>query len=328
MLEIDVVREWQLDALPPLSFDRTINRKQVHRAAVSEVFITDVRALDDNRVAVAGQLPVGHRYFSDHGHDPLTVDPFLVMEAGRQAGLAGAHELGVPEDVILISWEFDLRITDLGVWETNDPSAELRLDTEFTWTRVRRGRPTATICEQLIFVNGRPAAVHRISGHLLNRDELAALRAAQRGTEPPWTADLVDAADPEAVAPSVVGRRDALNVVLAGLRRDGRDLAARVAPRLANRALFDHSYDHLTMQVLAEAARQLAFAGVGEELAVWRLTGLTGEFSKFAELDAVATVRTSVPEVMDVDLALTVVVEQAEQSVAELVVRLSRRDKS
>jgi hypothetical protein len=124
-----------------------------------------------------------------------------------------------------------------------------------------------------------------------------------------------------------VGRHHPLNVVLAGLRREGRYLTARIAPRLSNRALFDHSYDHLTMQVLTEAARQLALAAVGDEsgraLGRWQVVGLTGTFSRFAELDAAAVVRTAGPTGITGELALPVTVEQDSELIAELQVTLA-----
>jgi hypothetical protein len=249
------------------------------------------------------------------------------MEVGRQATLASAHELGVPTDVVLISGEFDLRIVDPEAWRTSDPSVGLRLDSEFTWTRIRHGRPRAGACEQRIFLNGRLAACHRSSGHLMTHEELEVLRSAQRGTPPPWTAAMLDVPDPEAVPPSAVGRRDPFNVVLAGLRRDGNELVARVAPRFANRALFDHSYDHITMQILTEAARQLALAAVGDgsdrSLRHWQLTRLTGTFTRFAELDTVVTVRTSVPAKPSGEFMLSVVVEQDDENVAEVEVTIA-----
>jgi 2-oxo-3-(phosphooxy)propyl 3-oxoalkanoate synthase len=328
----DVSREWPLDASITLSFDRTINRGQVHRTAVSEVFLTDVRALDGQRVVLAGQLPPCHSYFSDHAHRGLALDPLLIMEVGRQATLASAHELGVPADVVLISGDFGLRITDPDAWRISDAAAGLRLDSEFTWTRIRRGQPRAGICEQRIFLDGRMAASHRSSGRLLARDELDALREAQRGTTAPRTADLADRPDPEAVPPSAVGRHDSLNVVLAGLRREGRELTARIAPRLSNRALFDHSYDHLTMQVLTEAARQLALAAVGGEsgraLDSWQVIGLTGTFARFAELDAVAVARTTAPARVTGELDLPITIEQDSELIAELEVTLVRYQES
>ena len=139
---------------------------------------------------------------------------------------------------------------------------------------------------------------------------------------------MPDRPDPEALSPPSVGRRDPLNVVLAGLRRDRDKLAARVAPRLSNRALFDHSYDHLTMQVLTEAARQLALAVVGDAsgqaLREWQLIELAGTFDRFAELDAVAMIRTTMPAQLSDELTLPVTIEQDSEIVAEVEVTLAR----
>ncbi|WP_433524907.1 AfsA-related hotdog domain-containing protein [Nocardia pseudovaccinii] len=323
-MEVDVTSEWRLDT--ELSFDRTIDRHRVHRAAVAEVFLTDVRALDEQRIVAASQLPIDHSYFGDHTQQLPVVDPLLVMEVGRQASLAGAHESGVPNGAAMISEDFDLRIIDPGALRIGAAPVELLLDCVFTWTRVRRGRLRAGVCEQAIFRDGQLVASHRTTGQILTKNELDALRTAQRGTPAPWTADLVDVPDPAAVPSGLVGRCNPHNVVLADLRRGRDELAARVAPRWSNRALFDHSYDHLTMQILTEAARQLALTGVddgsGVALRDWQVTGLTGTFSRFAELDAVVTVRASIPVPSDGELVVPVTVEQDGQSIATVEVAL------
>lgn len=313
---------------PSPSFDRTVDRRLVHRSAVSEVFLTDVRALGGGRVLLGAQLPTCHGYFDDHAHEGSAVDALLVLEVCRQASLASAHELGVPLDTILISGGFGLEIVDPGAWRAARDTGRMQLETAFTWTRMRRGRPRAGVCEQRILLDGALAATHTSSGTLLTRSDMATLRAAQRGTPPRWTADLVDDPVADAVPPAAVGRRDPHNVVLAGLRRDGGRLAARVAPRWSNRALFDHSYDHLTMQVLTEAARQLALLRVGgsdagpdhgaddgDRLRGWELTGLSGTFSRFAELDEVVTARADAPGASGL---VAVAVEQAGETVADL----------
>jgi hypothetical protein len=314
----ETAREWPLQPDVTLSYDRTIDRAQVHRRAVAEVFLTDIHAVDGQRVAVAGQLPTCHSYFSDHAAVDAPADPLLVMEVARQATLASAHELGIPRDTVLISSEFELEIIDPEAWYSTNAAISIRLDNYFTFDRIRNGRPRAGACAQHIFRDGKLVARHRSSGRLMTQDQLAGVREAQRGTPPPWTADMLDVPDPEAVPPHPVGRRDPLNVVLAGLRREGDQSAARVAPRLANRALFDHSYDHITMQILTEAARQLAVATVDGATRGLRLTKLVGTFTRFAELDAVATISGAMSRQADGATLVAVVVEQDAEAVARI----------
>ena len=61
------------------------------------------------------------------------------------------------------------------------------------------------------------------------------------------------------IAPERVGRRNPLNVVISQLNTTEAP-SAQVTPNVANKALFDHAYDHITMQILTEAARQLYLA--------------------------------------------------------------------
>ncbi|MDT7729664.1 MAG: 2-oxo-3-(phosphooxy)propyl 3-oxoalkanoate synthase [Actinomycetota bacterium] len=324
MTEVNVKEQWRLDENVALTFDRTIDRCQVHRSAVSEVFITDVHALGGTRVALAAQLPTCHAYFNDHGS--TVVDPLLIMEVCRQAGLATAYELGVSTDVVLITEDWDLWVAEPGAWNGAEPVTDLRIDSEFAWTRVRRGRPRAGICEQRVFAQGRQVATLNATSRFLNYEELAVLRTAQRGTPPPWSADLAARPDPELVQPHIVGRHDCRNVLLAGLRRGPGELSARVALPLANRALFDHSYDHVTMQVLIEAARQLSVVAVtapDDAIHQWRLTRFAGRFTRFAELDSAVTVRTASP-VLETDVReFHVIVEQEGEHVAEVELTLA-----
>ncbi|MBO0805533.1 MAG: hypothetical protein J2P25_20955, partial [Nocardiopsaceae bacterium] len=81
------------------------------------------------------------------------------------------------------------------------------------------------------------------------------------------------------------GGANPMNVVLSGVSRAGGCVTADVTPRLANRALFDHPYDHIPALVLTEAARQLAVASFGGSAAEAVLTGVNAGFGRHAELD-------------------------------------------
>ncbi|MFJ9821674.1 AfsA-related hotdog domain-containing protein [Streptomyces sp. NPDC101151] len=329
MTEVSVVeepKEWRLDEDVALSFDRTIDRRRVHRSAVSEVFITDVRALGDGRVALAAQLPAYHAYYNDHG-STMTVDPLLIMEICRQAGSATAHELGVEANVVAIPEDWHLHIAEPAAWPGDEPVIDLRIAGEFPFTRVRRGRPRAGICKQRVFAGGRQVATLQAKGRFLDHAEQEMLRTAQRDTPPPWTSDMVYRPDPGLAQPHIVGRRDPLNVVLADLVHDAGGMSARVALPLANRALFDHPYDHVTMSVLTEAARQLIVSVVdaaGHAMRGWHLTRLAGRFSQFVELDAPVTVRAALPASETGECEIPVAIEQGGEQVAEIGVTLTR----
>lgn len=317
----------QADASAPLTYDTTIDRALVHRAAVSEVFLTDIRAIDDRTVLIAAQLPRCHGYFNDHTKWSVTVDPLLLFEVARQATLASAHALKVPQKTILISSECELDIQDIAAFADPEKPTAITIENTFDWTAMRRGEPRAGICKQVILVNSQIAATHWSSGQLMSHNQLAALRAEQRGDLPPWTAQMTDRPDGVALPPNSVGRTNPLNVVLAQLEIADGIVRANIAPPWQNRALFDHSYDHLTMQILTEAARQVAMLTLsqqpGAKVDNWDVHFVKGKFGQFAEIDLPVVVKAQIPVEQADAVRVAVEIVQAGQVIATITLGLS-----
>lgn len=192
---------------------------------------------------------------------------------------------------------------------------------------MRRGEPRAGICKQVILVNSQIAATHWSSGHLMSHNQLAALRAEQRGDLPPWTAQMTDRPDGVALPPNSVGRTNPLNVVLAQLEIADGIVRANIAPPWQNRALFDHSYDHLTMQILTEAARQVAMLTLsqqpGAKVDNWDVHFVKGKFGQFAEIDLPVVVKAQIPVEQADAVRVAVEIVQAGQVIATITLGLS-----
>ncbi len=278
-----------------LSYDRTWYRGKAHRSAVAEVFVTDAVASTDGHVRVAAQTPPCHSFYGDHVPEPSAVDPLLLMEICRQAGLVTAYELGVPVETILATVGWDLQIDAAHRIPFGD-AADLLIDSQFVWTRVRNGVPRAGRCRQLVLHQGKQVAELTATSSFLSPGQLAGVRRHQRGDDPPWSHEIPERDSTGVAEPALVGRRNPSNVVVADLLADGTDATAHIVPTLKNRALFDHSYDHVTMQVLSEAARQLTIALIGDPAgsADRLLTRLQGQFERFAELDAPVSMAASI----------------------------------
>jgi len=273
----------------------SLDRALVHRAAVSEVFLTDMRRTGETTTSAIAQLPGCHGFFGDHRGAADIVDPMLLLEVARQATLASAHVLDVPQQTILISRNFDLTLLDGPLAYRSTEPLEVTIESHFEWQAVRGTRPRAGLCRQTICLDDTAIANHWSDGKLMSRDQLADLREAQRGTPPVWTSACAPRAREDALSARSVGRWNPLNVVIADARVEDGGVCARISPPWQNRALFDHGYDHLTMQLLTETARQaatLARADAGGGLDSRALTTVSGRFRKFAEVDAEAQVRT------------------------------------
>jgi hypothetical protein len=274
-----------------LSYQSTVRRSLVHRSAVSEVFVTDMVPLTGQLFLAAAQLPLTHAYYNDHLQPLPCFDPLVILEAGRQAGIAGATLVGLSPEIQMLVGSFTLQLDEPGLLSYPARPGELRIENSFEARRVRRGGQVRRgLVRQALALNGQHLGSHVMECQFVSLTENEALRQAMRRTPAPSTADFPEGPVPGHVPAQQVGRIDQRNVVLADLARVPGRVTARVAPRFDNRALFDHSYDHLPAMTLTEAARQLAMVAVRDKTGILpdpaQIVTITGVFGRFAELDA------------------------------------------
>jgi hypothetical protein len=308
---------------PELAVDRTIDRALVHRASVAEVFVTDIQVVGELDHVAAAQLPLSHGYYSDHVRRPAVFDPLLLLEVGRQVGIAGAHLVGIPRDVVMLVGEFSLRLHDPRGLLVGRKPGRLVVDTVTEPTRKRGGRVRRGVVRQVLELDGMPVGTHTMECQLVTYAELEALRHTMRGTPAPSTRDTRVAVPAGQLSPALVARVNPLNVVLSDVDRSDAVVTAAVTPRFDNHALFDHDYDHIPAMTLTEAARQLALVavddGTGSVAASAVVVGIQGRFHRFAELDAPLT---AAAEVLGEDVL--VAFHQGGDVIASLTVAVSR----
>ncbi|MEU9131075.1 ScbA/BarX family gamma-butyrolactone biosynthesis protein [Kitasatospora sp. NPDC048540] len=281
-----------------LSFSRTVNRTLVHRDSIGEVFLTDLRSTGEDTYAVAAMLPRSHAYYGDHLLRPGRYDPVLLLEAGRQACLAGAHafyEVPLTDKFILTFLRISLIRPQLLVVG----SRPLRVTMKATVTdrRLREGRITGLDTSIELSVDGTVIGWTGVGLRFRDPSAYADLRAKNRDGRPlPSTAELPVAPARSLTDPYLVGRAAAANVILSdAVSGDGVARAALHVPP-EHPSLFDHAQDHLPGMVLTEAARQVAvFAAMearGLSPAKVYPTELFVTMTRFGELEP-ATVLTA-----------------------------------
>ncbi|MFD4131205.1 AfsA-related hotdog domain-containing protein [Streptomyces goshikiensis] len=263
----------------------TIDRSLVHRAAVSEVLVTDLVATGDETFAAGAQLPLGHAYFGDHLRDPVSYDFLLLLEAARQAGVAASHrQLSVSRETAFLVHNWSIELDDLDALTPGSRPGELELTGTVVPSAGRNGQLRGVGSSVALSIAGRPVGRTRIDVGAAKSADYGKLRFLQRRSVPPLTAELGVVPRPRAADTAGVGRRSPLNVVLGEPVRAGDTVSALVEPRFENASLFDHTYDHIPAMVITEGARQLAhLAGAATGAAVTRCAA---EFTRFAELDS------------------------------------------
>ncbi|MFE7528844.1 ScbA/BarX family gamma-butyrolactone biosynthesis protein [Kitasatospora sp. NPDC057542] len=263
--------------------DRTVSRHLVHRASVSEVFLTGWQATGPYDFLLGAQWPRLHGFYrlpGDRYHDPV-----LLAETIRQAGLLVGHAgFGVPRGHHFVMEDLSYALDEPGLpglAVTTGP-ASLMLAVGCEDVRIRHGELVSLRVSVDVTRDGLP--IGRGTGQLrvLSPASYARLRGPARRTVPPRP--------PAPAAPELVGRAQPADVVLSPTLAPDTWLLRTDA---THPVLFDHELDHVPGMLVLEAARQAAQRLRHPEPVV--PVELVTSFDHYIELDRPCFVR-AVPE--------------------------------
>ncbi|MFI9246161.1 ScbA/BarX family gamma-butyrolactone biosynthesis protein [Streptomyces sp. NPDC053086] len=272
-------------ALPPATpvglttLTTTVPKEYVHRAAVTEVFLTGWRQTDADACTVTAQWPRAHAFYGPaHGfHDPL-----LFSETLRQTVPLLSHAVyGAPMDHKQI-WR-DLRVTlDPAALRAGTAPAELELGIRCAEVEQRAGVLRGMRLEVTATRDGQRLATASTTFSSHGR----ALYRRLRGNYADAEAAMADAIEPPLpLRPELVGRDRRHDVVLSPRGGDGR---WQLRVDTLHPIIFDHPNDHAPGMLLLEAARQAVQHHLGPAPVL--ATGLDAAFHRYTELDAPAWV--------------------------------------
>lgn len=292
-------------ALPALDYTRTVDRLLVHRDALGEVFLTDLQPLDHDTYAAGAQLPRSHAYYGDHLLRPSCHDPLLILEACRQATLAGAHRFfGVPTDNKFILTHLRLRLDHPHLTYVGASPFRLALRIRIVSRKEREKRVTGLDYEIDLYVDDSLIGTAAIGLRFKTPNGYLTLRLNNRdGMALPSSAGYPAMTPGAPLAPHLVGRANPDNVVLLDGFVLGESAQAVLRIPARHASLFDHPQDHLPGMVIAEGARQLAlFAACdirGLAPAKTLVTALDVTFTRFGELEDDTVLSATVPRLED-----------------------------
>ncbi|MFF2146961.1 ScbA/BarX family gamma-butyrolactone biosynthesis protein [Kitasatospora sp. NPDC058190] len=229
--------------------DRTVSRHLVHRASVSEVFLTGWQATGPYDFLLGAQWPRLHGFYrlpGDRYHDPV-----LVAETVRQAGLLIGHAgFGVPRGHHFVMEDLGYALDEAGLpgLAVTAAPASLMLTVGCEDVRMRHGRLASLRVHAEITRDG--LRIGHGSGQL--RVITPASYERLRG---PGRQAVIPPRPPEPAAPELVGRAQPADVVLSPTLRPDTWLLRADA---GHPVLFDHELDHVPGMLVLEAARQAA----------------------------------------------------------------------
>ncbi|MEU8581342.1 ScbA/BarX family gamma-butyrolactone biosynthesis protein [Streptomyces abikoensis] len=282
-----------LSGTETLEFTRTVDRSLLHRWALSEVFLTDARRVNESTYLAAAQLPPSHIYYTE-GCSRLGVpDPLLLLECCRQAETYGGHAFfGVPRDSKFLLRSWSMSLPGLLTAPVTDRPGELAMRVRTTNRRGAAGDVRRLTYEVEMELSRHRLGTVRIDVGYIPGEVYAMVRERGRGRPLTPFADVPRTGS--RLAPSLVGRTDPANVVLGDVRTGPDGASASLRVPVDNRSMFDHAQDHVPGMVLMEAARQLCLFTASElhgaSTPRTTVAGFDFSFTRYAELDSPTTV--------------------------------------
>ncbi|OKK14341.1 transcriptional regulator [Streptomyces sp. CB00455] len=253
----------------------TVPREYVHRAALSEVFLTGWEKTGTDAFTVSAQWPRSHSFYAPE-HDMH--DPMLLCETIRQCGLLLSHtgyDLPLRHRIGWTRMQYTLNPQAMRVTAT---PAEITLHVTCSDIRNHRSVPSSMVMHieavrddsllavaSIGFSNYSPAVYER-----LRAGRADASRLSESAPMPP---------DP--VSRSVAGRRRRRDIVLSPTKERWR---WQLRVDTAHPVLFDHPLDHVPGMLLLESVRQ---AGQALEPSWGALmpTSMDVSFNRYVEFD-------------------------------------------
>lgn len=296
-----------------IDFQVTVPRRRVHRTALAEVFVTDLRRVAEDSFLCGAQMPRSHAYFGDTDSGSRHYDPLLVVEAVRQAVMAGAHEYyGVPESDKFILTRSSIQVVQLAGLLVGPAPAQLALDVGVVGKRVNEDRVSGLEFEVRVLLG--TTVLGHVGMGMVYKTPASYRRLREQGRADAGLGPERRACMPVVPAPAhLVGRRNPDNVVLgAVLLGESGCGRAQLHVDESHPSIFDHPQDHIPGMLMNEAYRQIAVSTAEAALALHprraRLTRLDSTYTRFGELDlpAFAVCQVGAPAQLDGEIILPV----------------------
>lgn len=313
---------------PALTYSTSVPRHHVHRAAICEVFLTDIRCDDYPNFSVGMQLPRVHSFYSDHDLCRRLYDPMLLLEAFRQASILISHRhVDAPMDSKFVFNSGALTISSVNALLVGDRPSDGIVDAVIVAEKRRGADVVGISLEMSMTVSGTLAATMNMIIQWMPPSAWDRLRERGRSLltlDPPRAYPVGQRIEAREVA-----RSSPANVVVASYETGDRSVAARIIVDEQHPGLFDHPLDHVPGAVIFEAMRQTSIVAAHElfGLSPRRLIATACEvsFDSFGELELPTNCTvTAEADHCDREVVFDIVVGQEDRRIAHGRVTLQR----
>ncbi|XTZ37863.1 AfsA-related hotdog domain-containing protein [Salmonella enterica] len=148
------------------NYQSTIPKSRVHRAAVGEFFLTDIKKVNEKKYITAGYLPKSHIYFNDlitKYSDSKVYDAILLLEICRQSSIYVTHNFfDVPYSAKFVFDDVDFILLENEI-QYQDTCSNVIIEVDIIERKYRKMVLTGLIFQMDIYVDGNLCAQKKMN---------------------------------------------------------------------------------------------------------------------------------------------------------------------
>lgn len=247
------------------SFGNTVRKELVHRAAVSEVFLTDANRIEEDKFYTGAHLPRTHSYYND---EPSRThhENIVLLEVCRQSSIIVSHNYyDAPLDAKFIFNEAKFHIENNDALLIKNTPSYVLTEVSVISKEERNGKLNGLTFEMSIYVDGKLAAtklmdITWLNKVIWNKMRGKALKLAENSSNSTFTKK-----DNPLDLTHVIGRTNVENVVLHSVVIKNGKYNSSIRINKSHPAMFDPPLDHVPGMLLIEAFRQMSFYVVNKK---------------------------------------------------------------
>jgi hypothetical protein len=236
------------------NYQSTIPKSCVHRAAIGEVFLTDIRKINDNKYITAGYLPKSHIYFNDLNSNVTgkkVYDAILLLEICRQSSIYVTHNFfDVPYSAKFVFDDADFTLLESEI-EYKESCSNVIIEVNVIERKHRKMTLTGLIFQMDIYVDGNLCARKE-----MNISWMEVLKWNRLRSNRPQ--ECYNTMIHQRASALSVGRQLPLNVVISNIQLNKDTGTTTLVIDQNHPSIFDHPLDHVPGMLLIEAFRQTA----------------------------------------------------------------------
>ncbi len=242
------------------SYTTTVSKELVHRAAVSEVFLTDVNKLGYERFITGAHLPRTHSYYNDIPSEEKYYDNILLLEVCRQSSIIITHHYyEIPLSAKFIFNEAKFTINNFHALRVKETASNVLTEVNVISEDKRNNKLIGLTFEMKVYIDGLLCATKLMDITWLEAALWKKIRRKPiKDAEALYEKNSVDTPTTLKLEESeLVGRGKSDNVVIYKPEKAEEDKTRfKIFVNEYHPAIFDHPLDHIPGMLIIESFRQ------------------------------------------------------------------------